>query len=146
MSRHNPPNRWRDRDSDRRNRQDRPERPERGQRQFRPPRAEPRETLEQIEQRPRFEPRPPDWGRPVFALGQRVRWNFLYKLSNCESSRGTITRVGETCDIRWDDGLETLFLPPVVILPAGETDDEGDEAAALTETDAEETAADPGSP
>ena len=101
-----------DRDRVDRERRDR----DRGERPSRPViRAERPESLDRIEQRARFEPQAPDWGRPQYAVGQRVAWNFVYKLANSEATHGTITRVGETCDIRWDDGLETLFLPPVVL-------------------------------
>ena len=102
-------------------------------------RGERAESLERIEQRPRFEPHPPEWGRPEFVPGQRVAWNFVYKLANTGATRGTITRVGETCDIRWDDGLETLFLPPVVLQAA----QDGEEAGPSGETT---TAAGPGEP
>lgn len=118
-------NRRRDGEGDRRSRPprpNRPERPDRPERSPRPPRAERTETLERIEQRLPFQSKPPEWGRPELAVGQRVEWNFLYKLANTDETRGTITRVGETCDIRWDDGLETVFMPPLVLrlMQAGE--------------------------
>lgn len=121
-------NRRRDGEGDRRSRPARPNRPDRSERADRfersprTPRAERIETLERLEQRLPFQPKPPDWGRPELAVGQRVEWNFLYKLANTDETRGTITRVGETCDIRWDDGLETVFMPPLVLrlMQAGE--------------------------
>ena len=143
VSRDRLPNRWRDRDGERRNRPARSERPDRP---VRPPGSRERpETLDRIEQRPRFEPHPPEWGRPDFTLGQRVEWNFVYKIANSQATRGTITRVGETCDIRWDDGLETVFMPPLV-LQAASGEEAGRTAEAPSGADPDDSVVDDGEP